>query len=222
MMHLLRRKWKRIKGIWLPLDWAIGFNTLRWIVNGRYENGEVEIISKTLTYEDKVLEVGTGFGFVTSFCSLIVGDERVFSFEANPFNAEMARRVFQKNKVNPTLKNVMLGQKYGVVNFPINSKNRLASSLLDSSTEMIKVSIEPLNEVIRHLKPTFLVMDIEGGEYEIVRLIEPLTIKKIQFELHPELLGDDKCNELFIILGKHGFEKDEYLSRHPNYFYQRI
>jgi hypothetical protein len=53
-------------------------------------------------------------------------------------------------------------------------------------------------------------------------LLESLTIKKIQFELHPDLLGDNKCNELFMILGKHGFERDEHLSRHPNYFYQRI
>ncbi len=220
-MYVTGNSWKRVNGTWLPLDRSLGFHTLRWIINGQYESGEISIIKKTLSKEDKVLEIGSGLGFVTSYCSLIVGNNQVVSYEANPLNVEMALQVFRKNQVSPELRNAMLGDKYGSVSFPVNRNKRLASSILTTGNELVEVPIEPLNEVIRQLQPTYLIMDIEGAEYDVFRILDPYTIKKIQFELHPELLGETKSMQIFRILKEHGFVKDEDCSLHPNYFFKR-
>jgi FkbM family methyltransferase len=211
--------WKQVNGIWLPLDRNLGFHTLRWIVNGQYESGEIAIIKKTLSKEDKVLEIGSGLGFVTSFCSLIAGSDQVITYEANPSNAESAMRVFDKNQVSPEIRIALLGETNGVVLFPVNRTKRLASTILDPTEEVVEIAVESLNGLICQWKPTFLIMDIEGAEYDIFRIIQPLTIKKIQFELHPEILGESKCSEIFKQLDIMGFHKDEKISQHPNYYF---
>jgi len=213
--------WQPVKGIYLPLLPEIGFNTLRWIVNGRYEEGEISIIHQKLAKEDKVLEVGTGLGFVSAFCSKVVGSENVFSFEANPLNVDIAQRVYQKNKVKPHLQNALLSDKEGTIDFPVNRKSRLASSLLKESADMVNVPQLNLNHIIKDVQPSFLIMDIEGAEYDVFRIIQFQSIRKIQVELHPAVLGEDKMEEIFSILQKNGFVIDISLPDGRNYFFTR-
>jgi FkbM family methyltransferase len=205
----------------MPLNKDIGFNTLRWIVNERYEEAEIEIISRNITNQDIILEVGTGLGFVSSYCSKCIGSDRVYSFEANPYNIETAKSVFKKNDVYPFLRNAILGSSDGVMQFPVNKKSRLASSLFQHKGDFVDVPIIKLNQLISEIKPTFLMMDIEGGEYDIFKLIEFQTIKKIQVELHPDILGQGKTVELFLILEQNEFEIGFSHSDQRNYFFYR-
>jgi FkbM family methyltransferase len=219
--HLTGNPWKKVKGVWMPLRRDIGFNTLRWIVNGRYEEAEIEIVSRNISKEDKVLEIGTGLGFVSSYCCKRIGSERVYSFEANPNNIDTATSVFKKNDVHPFLRNAILGASEGVIQFPVNKKSLLASSLFQDNGDVVEVPIINLNQVISEIKPTFLVIDIEGAEYDIFKLIEFQTIKKIQVELHPDLLGKEKTVELFSILKQNEFEIGFSHSDQRNYFFYR-
>lgn len=213
--------WQPVKGVMLPLLPEIGFNTLRWIVNGRYEEGEINIIEQKLIKTDRVMEIGTGLGFVSAFCAKVTGSENVYSFEANPLNIEMAKRVYQKNKVEPHLQNALLSDSKGSVDFPINRKSRLASSLLRESSEIVKVPQLNLNEVIKHVQPNFLIMDIEGAEYDVFRMMQFQSIQKIQVELHPSILGEDKMGEIFSILQANGFVTEISLPDGRNYYFTR-
>lgn len=213
--------WQPVKGIMLPLLPEIGFNTLRWIVNGRYEEGEINIIEQKLVKTDRVMEIGAGLGFVSAFCAKVTGSENVYSFEANPLNIEMAKRVYQKNKVEPHLQNALLSDSEGSVDFPINRKSRLASSLLKASSEIIKVPQLNLNEVIKELQPNFLILDIEGAEYDVFRIMQFQSIQKIQVELHPAILGEDKMGEIFSILQANGFVQEISLPDGRNYYFTR-
>lgn len=183
------------------------------------KRGEIRIIKDQLKTGDIILEIGTGLGFVSSFCAKRIGSENVFTFEANPVNIEIARRVFIKNSVNPVLENAILSEDEGVVEFSVDKKNILASSLLVSKNDSIKVEKISLNDVIAAIKPNFLVMDIEGAEYEIFKQISLQSIIKIQFELHPYIIGEEKCTEIFKLLNCNGFLKDERLSVNSNYYF---
>ncbi|MBU6157438.1 MAG: FkbM family methyltransferase [Bacteroidetes bacterium] len=220
--NIFRNYWHVVRGIYLPLTRDIGFNTLRWIINGQYEQGEIEIIRQRIDPGDRVMEIGTGLGFVSAYCAKIVGSDHVYTFEANPLNVEMALRVHAKNNVAPHLQNALLADRRGIIDFPINRKSRLSSSLLKSSCEIVKVPQLNLNETIEALSPDFLIMDIEGAEYEIFRMIRFQSIKKIQVELHPSILGKVRMNEIFDVLKENQFVTDIAMPDGRNYFFKRV
>lgn len=219
--NLFRNPWKIVEGIYLPLTPDIGFNTLRWIVNGKYEQGEIYIIKEKLSKDDVVMEIGTGLGFISAYCCSIVGSAKVYSFEANPLNVEMALHVYAKNNVQPQLQNALLSNRKAIVDFPVNRKSRLASSLLTGAGEIVKVPQFSLNETIAQLKPDFLIMDIEGAEYDIFQIIDFQTIRKIQVELHPTILGEAKMNKIFELLKQNGFHIGISLPDGRNYFFYK-
>lgn len=220
--NLFRDYWHVVQGIYLPLTSDIGFNTLRWIINGQYEQGEIELIRQRLESSDRIMEIGTGLGFVSTYCAKIVGSHNVYSFEANPLNVEIALRVYKKNNVRPHLRNALLADFKGVIDFPVNRKSRLASSLLKTSNEIVQVTKLSLNETIEEVRPDFLIMDIEGAEYEVFRMIRFHTIKKIQVELHPSILGETKIKEIFELLKGNGFVADISMLDGRNYFFKRL
>lgn len=214
------KRWKKVAGIFLPVDPSLGFSLLRWIMNGRYEEGEIHIIRERLQPNDVVLEIGTGLGFIASYCSKVVGDAHVHSFEANPLNLAVAVTVFAKNGVHPVASNALLGEKKEIISFPVDRKNRLASSVLKQQEETASVPMLELNEEISRIQPTYLIMDIEGAEYDIIRIINFQSIRKVQMEIHPAIIGREKCNIIHQKLLQHGFEQDETVGNENNLFYQ--
>jgi len=218
---IIGKPWRSIDGVSLPLFSDIGFNTLRWIINGKYEIGEINIIKNTIQKEDIILEIGTGLGFISSYCAKVTHSSQVFTFEANPLNYETAKSVFKKNMVSPIIKNALLSDEEGVVNFPINQKSRLASTIKSKSDKFVTIQKLNLNKIIKDITPTYLIMDIEGAEFDVFSIINFQTIKKIQFELHPSKLDKSKCDFIFNLLLENEFELDKSNSIDPNYYFSK-
>ena len=103
----------------------------------------------------------------------------------------------------------------------VNEQFKLASATTINKGKSILVEQESLNEVISQWQPSFLIMDIEGAEYDIFSIIDFQSISKIQFELHSDILGKDKCAFIFDQLNHSGFKMDDKVSVHPNYFFSR-
>jgi len=213
--------WKKAENIFLPVNLSIGFNVVRWILNGRYEEGEINIIKNRLEKTDRVFEIGTGLGFISSFCAKKNGNENVFTFEANTTNIPICKSVFKKNKVNPSLINALLSDENGTYKFSVNKSNRLGSSALVDTGLFVEIPKYKLNDKIKEIAPDFLIMDIEGAEYDIFSIIDFQTIRKVQFELHPSVLGPQKCDKIFEILSNNGFKKDVEVSSEVNFYFFR-
>jgi hypothetical protein len=94
--------------------------------------------------------------------------------------------------------------------------------LSKSSDEIVKVPQLSLNETIEVLRPNFLILDIEGAEYDVFRIIRFQTIKKIQVELHPSILGEARMNDIFDLLRVKGFVVDLSMPDGRNYFFKRV
>ena len=217
----LVKPWRCIEGVFLPVSFNTGFDTNRWILNGQYECGEIAIIKEKIEKKDVVFEIGTGMGFISSYCAKVAGDKNVYTYEANTNSVRIIKAVFKKNKVSPQFTNAYLAQEKGTRSFPVNRKNLLGSSAFIENAETVSIPQLDLNEEIKRLSPSFLIMDIEGGEFDIFSIIAFQTIHKIQFELHPAILGEIKCNKIFSILQSNGFKKDHVISSGVNYFFYR-
>jgi FkbM family methyltransferase len=214
--------WKQLSGIYIPVYPSMGYSVLRFLNAGKYELGEINIIKKTLESKDRVLELGTGLGFISAYCSRAIGNDMVTTYEANPYLENNIRKLYKRNNTAPHLKFAMLGNKKGEQSFYISKNGFFTSSALPLEHSMlITVPVEDMNECVKKIDPTYLVMDIEGGEFDIFSSIKFNNIRKIQFELHPKVLGEEKALSIFRLLEANGFVKDHSLSCENNFFYKK-
>ncbi|RUX74405.1 class I SAM-dependent methyltransferase, partial [Mesorhizobium sp. M2A.F.Ca.ET.040.01.1.1] len=67
--------------------------------NETYEAKEAKWISRAVKPGDRVLELGSGIGIITSLIAQIP-DVQVWAFEANPASAALAKRVVDANDLD--------------------------------------------------------------------------------------------------------------------------
>lgn len=213
-------KWKEIDGIYLPVYLKYGYSVLRFIDNRSYECEEAKIVKEKLQDADVVLELGTGIGFISTLCATKVGSKKVYTFEANENMRPIIMELFRKNKVNPNFQVAYLGNNehgfYPEDDFLASTDKRGRPKKTAQSVGTLN-----LNETIASVKPTYLIMDIEGNEYEVMRAIDFQTIIKVQFELHPHLLSREQVLEIFDVLNRNGFVQDDKIVTQKNLFFEK-
>ncbi len=161
--------------------------------SGSYEGGELKPIRMHMVPGDRVMEIGTGLGFITLFCAKIVGDRNVFTFEANPENEAHIRETFALNGMSPTLQIGILSKEAGEAELFLEP-SLWSTSVIQRSKQARRIVVPKinLNDRVREIKPTFLVIDIEGAEYDLTGVIDFHTASKVMIELHPYIIGPEK------------------------------
>ena len=197
-------------GVRLPIKHpAITPPILKDIFFGVYESKEAELVKKKISADDVVMEVGAGIGFLSALCAKVAGNERVFAYEANPQLMEVVKQVHHLNQVAPTVSNVLLGEGEGERTFWLE-KDYWASSLIQGSQDAIPIRVRQidLNQEIQRVQPSFMILDIEGGEYEFLRHAQLGPIRKIVIEVHPHVLSYRQISEMLGWLFAAGFALD--------------
>ena len=173
------------------------------IRKGRYEASEIKLLRKLLRATDRVLELGSGVGVVSTVAANIVGQHNVTTIEANP---DLIQVIKETHKLNG-FENIEVLHGVGTCNIASATtdfwkrEHFWASSLSPlkndpDSVQRIQVPLIDLNEVMRRHAPTVLVMDIEGGEIDLLSTLDLSTCRHVVIELHPRvygLEGVDRC-----------------------------
>jgi FkbM family methyltransferase len=193
------RGWRRPRvirhaGVLLEIDRHLPPEILEFLYAGDYERSELKPLRQHLRPDDVVMELGAGLGFISLQCAKWIGPDRVFSFEANPALEPYIRRNYELNRLYPQLEICVLGQGHGETDFYVHDQFWASTTLPRTDRwRCIQVPVRPLNEEIRRIDPTFLVLDIEGGERELFRFIDFHHIRKIGLELHVGLIGAEEA-----------------------------
>ena len=169
------------------------------------------------------MEVGAGLGFLSAFCAKKIGNERVFAYDANPALMEMIRQIHSDNGVAPTVRNALLGDGEGEREFFLE-KDFWASSLIAQTpdAQAIRVPQVDLNTEIRRIAPTFMIVDIEGGEAEFFQLADLTPVRKLCVEVHPHVLGNRRISEMIARLVDQGFALDfGCMQKNVLFFYRK-
>ena len=174
-----------------------------------YEAKEIDIIKNRISSGDIVMEVGAGIGYISAYCSKIAGEDKVFAYEANPALIELILLTHKANNLSPTVTNALLAKGEGEHEFYIE-EDYWASSTIKISKEAKKITVpqKDINIEIERIQPTFLVIDIEGGEIDFFQAINLDTINKICIETHPGIVGNKDTSLLFSLLFSQGFLLD--------------
>lgn len=187
-----------------------------------YERPEYEVVSATLRRGDRYLELGAGIGFLTTCACGIVGGENVFSYEANPELARLVTRTAHANGYEPTVENAVLGAQAGTVDFFVQPD--FWGSSLKKAPEARRVTVPALSfaGVLEHVRPTYLTIDIEGGEIALLDGVTlPAWVRAICMEMHPDEVGVAATQELIVKLIAEGFALDLEVSRDGVAFFSR-
>jgi FkbM family methyltransferase len=224
LLHRVHRPhWAQVAGIELPLKHSLITPPIRRdIYYGDYERKELDVIERRLEPGDRVMEVGAGIGFLSAYCARVLGDERVFAYEANPALLELVGVVHARNKVRPQVIQALLGKGDGERDFFVEP-DYWASSLVRRSPKAQCVRIRQIdfNSELRRVAPSFLIVDVEGGEYELLRGADLSGVSKICLEIHPDVLGNAKVSELFAGLIGAGLALDFTLMRKNVFYFYR-
>lgn len=215
---LIKPQIVKLDNVQIFIDKSLSCKMLNVLFQGKYEQYEIAIIKNILDQNDIVLEIGTGLGLISCYCAKIIGSEKVFTFEANPELEKIIRYNYKLNNVEPKLEIGVLGGFETEVEFYIEP-DIWSSSLYKRSANSKKITVPVLNvnEVIINVNPSFLIVDIEGGEFDLFRHISHFrNIKKIAIEIHKRVIGDAKLEFIRSQLAENGFEIDLNLSTEGN------
>ena len=213
--------WADNHGVMLPVRHPlVSPGIAREIYLGDYEAKEIEIISRRLATDDVVFEVGAGLGYLSAYCAKRTGSDKVFTYEANPELIPLIRETHARNAVTPTLTNALLAQGEGEREFRIEA-DFWASSAHRDGGRAITVKQVDLNSELARIRPSFMIVDIEGGEAEFFAGAELSMVHKICVETHPDVLGDKVLSEMFAGLVAKGFALDFSLIRKNVFFFHR-
>lgn len=198
-----------LQGIRLRADPAlIGEEVVEQILSGYYEGREARMVNMFLAPDDRVIELGAGIGFIGLLCSSRLGAGRVQSFEANPMMEEIIRGNYALNPGPvPELTIGLLSEEPGEAILYVPDLFWAASTNPMLGAREIRTPRLSLNERIHALQSTFLVMDIEGGEIDIIDALEPGPLRKIAMELHPDVTGQNAINGMTRRLADLGFTR---------------
>ena len=201
-----------VHGITIPLDPA-EISPVVWqaLSSGTYEAKEARWVRNALRRHDNVLELGTGLGVLTSLIAAVDG-VHVWSFEANPLSARLARRVVNANK----LENVTLAQGILTAGPPRDfafyvRRDMWMSSLLEQQgpyETTITITSANIDAFISQHKIDVVVMDIEGAERDLLIDAELPGVERIFLELHDHLYGLAGIRDITEALVSMGFGYD--------------
>jgi FkbM family methyltransferase len=190
----------------------------------RYERGEARCVRLRLAPDDVVLEVGAGAGFLSTLCALRVGSARVTAVEANPALLPRIRATHAANGVAPALVHGVLAREAGEAELFV-AREFVSSSLRDPGAAEqrapVRVPRLAVNELLGRVAPTCLVIDIEGGEAELLPAIDWRGVRKLILELHPHVIGEAKTRELLALLAAQGLREERAISSTRKKFFAR-
>lgn len=207
------------KGVKVPLSPYLTETRIRRMEEARYEGEEIAGALSVVRKGDRVLEMGAGLGVVGGVVAANAEPEAVLSFEANPDMIPHIEALYRLNGLEDriSVRNAVLvsgPDRPETMSFFLRN-SFLGSSLIDTdtrNTREVRVPTADFAAVCEDFRPDVLILDIEGGELDLLRHADLAGIRAVVIELHPKAYGTDGARACKDVLRRHGFTKVDDVS----------
>jgi FkbM family methyltransferase len=178
---------------------------------GTYEAKEAYWVTKAVHAGDRILELGTGLGVIAVILAAQT-DVHVSAFDANPEIVQLAQRVADANgRANISISHGLMTAG-PPREFPFYlRKDFWMSSLFKHQGPYERITTimsTNIDEFIASTGITLLVMDIEGGEYDLFKEAELPGVERVFLELHEHLYGLTGIRQIMAAAAAKGFAYD--------------
>lgn len=159
------------------LDPQNGFVDETIFTTGIYEADILSLIKNYVRKRDTVLDIGANIGQHSLFLSCLVGEEgRVHAIEPNPrLVVQMRRSIERNNFQNISIHECALGteEEKKKLYIPINNVGGASIVPYQINTSTISINLIKGDNLCKPFgKISFIKMDVEGFEYEVLRGLE--------------------------------------------------
>lgn len=196
----------RCRGLRFPNEAGIISNrTARLLKTNQYEMREAAAVRALVGKDDVAMELGAGIGFMSTLMARSCETRHVHAFEANPAMIPYIARVHEINEVagKVTVTNAVLGARKGKATF--YERAHFSASSLDEDPPGVTSPVVAVHEVeklniktmMKKIKPTVVVCDIEGAEAGLVPLMDLTSVRLGVVELHPQWIGKAGVQAVF-------------------------
>lgn len=205
------------------IDVPIGSNDVSPVIwqaltDGSYEAKEARQVPDCIEAGDRILELGTGIGVITTLMARMP-DVRIWSFDADPVTIALARRVADANGVN----NVTFAQGLLSPGAPATHTFYIRDDFWMSSLSKVQGPYRATMEMqsmdidgfLMRNAINVLVMDVEGAERDILGRSGLPGVDRIVLELHDHLYGLTGVRDLFDAMHRKGYAYDPRGSSGP-------
>jgi FkbM family methyltransferase len=212
--RLLRRPSRStIHGVVVDSDPAWPPVLLDAIYRRAYEAPEAAVLRATLRPDDRYLEIGAGIGVISTIACQIVGAERVTSFEANPALVRAAGHTLTTNGFDSAaIQHAVLGDSEEPRPFYVLDVFWESSLIPTPGAREISVPGRSWEAELERLRPSYLMIDAEGGEVDLLDRTLPDSVRAVCVEMHPGRIGHESVQSLLQGLMSQGFVLDTILS----------
>lgn len=216
-----------LHGVQIPNDPAFITNQIaRAISKGRYEKQEVTTTPRFITAEDRVLELGAGLGFISTYVAKTLGVSQITCVEADPKLCGFIERVHAMNGIKGAqVRNCVATGQGERGTMPFYVRDPFWSSSLDPEPDYVSmedVPVVPLGELIAESSANTLIVDIEGGERDLFQGADLTGVNKIFLELHTRKIRRMGIKLCFDALSAQDFCYDQQVSNGGAVLFQRI
>ena len=195
---------------------------LRFMAMGQYEAQEADLLAETLTPGDSVVELGAGVGFMALMVRHLAPGARYRGAEANPQLFDLIRRnLAMAGAEDIDIRNEILGRSEGTEPFYLAQRYWSSSLVRAEGTEAVQVPALRLADVLKEQEASYLLIDIEGGEYDLLPHVELGPVQKVLIEMHPERTDRRTHSAALRSLLEAGFELDGALSKRNVLYLER-
>lgn len=197
------------------------------LAGGWYELEESRNVPGLLAPGERVVELGSGLGYVTTVLARSPQVEAVVTIEANPQLSRLVARTVALNGVADKVRveNGVAIPSPAVADMPFHLRHEFWASSLDGSfpyLRSITVPVIDLNALIADFRPTLLVVDIEGGEVDLLEQTELGSVRKVFVELHQEAIGRQGMARVFRAMSARYFHYDQFHSEGSVVLFSRV
>ena len=184
-----------------------------------YEAHEAHAAQMRLRPGMRVLELGSGVGYIASICAGVAGPENVVTVEANPAMLPVIRANLDRNGNEATrlIHGAVTGLdgEQGEIAFD-PKKVFWAGRIADEDTDpekLVQVPMLPLSGLLNDYRPHLVIMDVEGAERHLFGAPWPEHVRAVMMELHPNQYPDRVIKQIVDCMSASGLTYDPGPSR---------
>ncbi|MCP3683240.1 MAG: FkbM family methyltransferase [bacterium] len=176
------------------------------IFRNEYEFEDAKVLKSILKSTDVVLCIGGGIGFIATLSAKYA--KKVSVVEANPDCIPTILNTASMNNVVLDIYEGILTKENGTSTFFITDDIWSSSLLYSKSQRGILCHHIKISAFQKEVNANVLVVDIEGGEYDLLKVWDFQSVERILVEFHPNLLSSSQLTEIIVHLTSEGFLLD--------------